>query len=175
VSPKLNQVYDVQKDTWSEAAPPSLPNIDAGGATSGIFAPKRIYIYSEGDDSQAQSYDVDTNSWSNCAPVPTQRYQMKIAVLNDQLYVIGGYTLDYNNLISSTIFGPMPSQLPTALNEKYTPVGYRSVSPAPANSSIAPQTLPVIAFVAVLAVIVVSLLLYRRHQKTNNINPVKKV
>jgi len=40
-------------------------------------------------------------------------------------------------------------------------------TPAPANSPIAAQTLPIIAVVTVLAVIVVSLLLLRRHRKTS--------
>ena len=40
--------------------------------------------------------------------------------------------------------------------------------PAPANSPIAPQTLPIIAIVAIFAVMTVSLLIYRRHRKPVN-------
>jgi nitrous oxidase accessory protein NosD len=47
-------------------------------------------------------------------------------------------------------------------------------TPTPTNLPIVPQTLPIIAIVAVLAIIVVSLLLFKRHRKTQN-NLVKKV
>jgi N-acetylneuraminic acid mutarotase len=112
------QIYDPQTDTWSTAAPPLTELVlDINGdfakaaATSGTFAPKRIYVYA---GATVQIYDPQTNSWTYGSPPPTIRHGLGIGVVDDRLYFIGGFT------------GLSPFEVYTeyATNEKYTPSDY---------------------------------------------------
>ena len=101
-----------------------------------MLAPERIYVF--GADAQlpfwqlttkgfiTQSYDPKTDSWTTCASIPTGRYDVGVAVVDDLLYVIGGFTTQFSN----QGFNPNPIYTYSALNQQYTPVGYGTVSPA---------------------------------------------
>jgi N-acetylneuraminic acid mutarotase len=121
IGPGLTQVYDPSTDSWSTASPSPI-NITAGGAngiaaaaaaTTGIMAPKRIYVY---DKSSLQVYDPQNDSWTFGAAPPTKRQYLGIANVNDTLYFIGGITDDPSGLPWYGL------DLPT--NEQYTPIGY---------------------------------------------------
>jgi hypothetical protein len=56
--------------------------------------------------------------------MPTERVDASVAVVNDKLYVIGGYTIEKG--ISSFF----PSTSSSAVNEEYMPFGYGTVPPA---------------------------------------------
>jgi len=102
----FNQIYDPETDTWNSGT--MMPTLVSGFsvvATSGEFAPKRIYVLSRNTH---QIYDQEIDTWTNGAPMLTSRYSLGVAVVNDELYAIGGYDGD--------------SYL--AVNEKYTPAGY---------------------------------------------------
>jgi N-acetylneuraminic acid mutarotase len=111
-------VYNVANNSWRDAA--SLPNARSFGAavaTSGLIAPKRIYFLG-GYDLNAYSstnriYDVEQNSWSSGASLPSARVYLAVAVVDDVLYTIGGF--DGTNWLN--------------LNERYLPVGYGTVPP----------------------------------------------
>ena len=116
----VTQIYDPKTDTWSLGAPP-LENITLGGngqsayaaATTGLLAPKRIYVY---DGAYLQVYDPDNKSWIFGANPPINRQYLSIAVLNDKLYFIGGFTDHSNNI---------PGHFQDySTNEQYTPFGY---------------------------------------------------
>jgi N-acetylneuraminic acid mutarotase len=128
---KLNQIYDAENDSWSLGASPPLPVILASvGATTGVFAPERIYVFGADADLPfwqlttrkftAQSYDPKTDSWTVCASVPTGRYSAGVAVVDDRLYVIGGFTLEF----PTDRFTLNPSYIYSAVNEQYIPIGY---------------------------------------------------
>jgi N-acetylneuraminic acid mutarotase len=126
-SPKsdLNQVYDPETDTWSRGAlMPSGIRYGAAGATAGVNAPERIYFFS---GSGTQVYDPLNDSWTFGAAMPTGRLSFAVAVVNDMLYAIGGYTETYLDGIWSWPYGP--SITPYAVNEQYTPFGYGTVPP----------------------------------------------
>ena len=125
----LNQIYDAESDSWSTGSPaPVSVVLASAGAAEGVFAAERIYVFGADADMPfyqlsvrgftTQSYDPKTNNWTICASMPTGRFSTGIAVLNDKLYVIGGYTLkggdSVDNLFPSTIF--------SAVNEQYMPV-----------------------------------------------------
>jgi hypothetical protein len=118
------QIYDPDTNAWSTGAP--LPSsIDKGGysvaaATTGIMAPKRIYVY---DGFILQVYDPQNDSWTFGADHLTVRNRVAIGVVNDMLYVIGGYTLTYPNWWSD------PVDTYYATNEQYTPFGYGAAPP----------------------------------------------
>jgi N-acetylneuraminic acid mutarotase len=131
---KVVQIYDPTVDAWTLGTPaPAVVWQSSAGATTGLMAPKRIYViggmagFAEPLDSN-YAYDPEADVWSSAAPVPTARYGPACGVVNDQLYVIGG--------------GIGFPQTTTA-NERYTPIGYGSVSPPePQETVIVPDDLP---------------------------------
>jgi len=89
-----NQIYDTETDTWSFGA--SLPTpmwYTAAGATTGVKAPKRIYVMGGGFTevtNVVNIYDPAFDTWISGSPLPTNRTNHAIAVVNDVLYVMGG-------------------------------------------------------------------------------------
>jgi N-acetylneuraminic acid mutarotase len=141
----LVQIYDPSTDTWSFGTP--MPNVvwqAAAGATTGVWAPKRIYLFG-GLPAQSlfgtnitQVYNPETDSWTMGASMPTSRFNFAVGVVNDTVYAIGG--TPFFNLEGKSI----------AANELYIPFGYEgplppywspppSISPSPTTS---PTSLP---------------------------------
>jgi N-acetylneuraminic acid mutarotase len=111
----LTQIYDPETDTWAAGTPsPTLVILSGGGATSGDLASKRIYVlggfyaYSDRPANFNQVYDPESDTWTTGTPMPTPRGSPGVAVVNDELYAIGGYDGDTH----------------LAVNEKYTPADY---------------------------------------------------
>jgi N-acetylneuraminic acid mutarotase len=140
---QLNQIYNTETDTWSTG---SYPPISIGGgaaaATTGAFAPKRIYAMgvSAGLGTDAplrtnRAYAPKIDSWSAYADMPEIRYNFGIAVVNDTLYVIGGHT--YNS------FGG--SYAPVAWNEQYVPLRYGTPDPSYVPPDLTPPEIAVLS------------------------------
>jgi N-acetylneuraminic acid mutarotase len=110
----LNQIYTPATDTWDfgQSIPTGLWDADAG-ATTGAFAPERIYVlggsYYTVAYNLTQTYDPEVDAWTAGTPMPTPRWSLGVAVVNDELYAIGGKTEE---------------DIYSAANEKYTPIGY---------------------------------------------------
>jgi N-acetylneuraminic acid mutarotase len=131
----LTQVYNPATDTWSYGAP--IPRLSsgatvytAGAATTGSVAPKRIYVMGGGSLTPVYNlnriYDPERDVWSNGTCMPTARSDLDVAVVDDVLYAIGGYT------------GWGGSY--TGANEQYTPIGYGTVdNTAPPVDGTAPE------------------------------------
>jgi len=113
-----NQVYDSKNDTWSsQASLPVAVSHAAACVTSGVTAPKRIYVVGGFDQTNysnaTQAYDFERNVWSSGALMPTARAYLGLAVVDDVLYAIGGFAgLDLLDV-----------------NERYAPLGYGTVPP----------------------------------------------
>jgi N-acetylneuraminic acid mutarotase len=149
ISSELNQIYDPENDSWSLGAPAPSPVILASaGATTGVFAPARIYVFGADADLAfwqlttrkftAQSYDPKTDSWMVCASMLTGRYSASVAVVDDLLYVIGGFTTGFR----TDRFTPNPIYTYSAVNQQYAPIGYGTIPPkisvtAPENKTYA--------------------------------------
>jgi hypothetical protein len=135
----LSQVYDAKTDTWSSASPDFIIlNAAVAGATTGVNAPKRIYViggyYGQTTDFDKpykrtnQIYFPGNDSWALCTPMPIDNWGYAVAVVDDLLYVIGGANINNN--------------LQYAHNLQYTPVGYGTPDPSyvpPLNDSAAPE------------------------------------
>jgi hypothetical protein len=112
----LVQIFDPQTNSWSFGKPiPTPMNLAAAGATTGIVAPKRIYVFG---GSKTQVYDPEADTWSSGADMPTYRYGLAVAVVNDTLYALGGSGVSL-----------------TDANEQYTPIGYGTVTPSPSTTA----------------------------------------
>jgi N-acetylneuraminic acid mutarotase len=113
-----NQVYDAKNDTWSSRASlPVVVSYAAACVTSGVTAPRRIYVVGGFDQANysnaTYAYDFESDVWSSGALMPTARAYLGLVVVNDALYAIGGF--DGLNLL--------------AVNERYVPLGYGTVPP----------------------------------------------
>ncbi len=116
-------IYDTKTDSWSVGA--TIPTTYRGSgiaATTGLHAPKRIYVMGGGicrgfADIEAVSsnyiYDPVSDSWGNSTDMPTARSNPAVVAVNDKLYAIGG------GLTSTSITGT-----PTDVVEVYTPFDY---------------------------------------------------
>jgi hypothetical protein len=143
------QIYDPQSDSWSQGASPPFAVLDAAsGATTGIMAPKRIYVFggwlSDIDGTSiTQVYDPVTNNWTTGESMPTARGWLEVAVVKDKLYAIAGR----NCAICPEL----------DINEEYTPFGYGtpepsyvppSPSPTPSQESTTPEPFPTVLVIA---------------------------
>jgi hypothetical protein len=137
-----NQIYNPENDTWSLGAPLPTVVLDAGaGATTGIMAPKRIYVIGglPGGGGEAikitQAYDPENDRWEFCASMPTARAWLAVAVVDDVVYAIGG---------SSWLFLPKK-----AVNEQYTPIKFGTIEPivqivSPENRTYPSRNVPLV-------------------------------
>jgi N-acetylneuraminic acid mutarotase len=129
------QIFNPNTNNWSLGNPIPVPVTLAGaGATTGIMASKRIYIIGgcptantqeAGGINTTQVYDLKTNRWSVGAEMPTSRYYLAVAVVNDMLYALGG---------AST---PI-----VVTNEQYTPIGYGTPDPTYQTPTASPSQFP---------------------------------
>jgi hypothetical protein len=124
----LNQIYDPETDTWTSGAPPPQPAHRSGAvATSGVSAPKRIYViggevgFMEATNIN-QVYDPQTDIWSTGASMPTARQGLGVAVVNDVIYAIGGSFPDY--LVSTSTSGDLNKPHITLVSAKVTPINF---------------------------------------------------
>ena len=116
-----HQVYDPLTNTWSSASSSATAYFGSAGATTGVNAPSRFYVfgvdyefwYLSYPNSVSLCYDPKTGNWSTFDLMPTKRVGFGVAVVDDQIYAIGGYTLFIGNNIDSS-----------GVNERYTPLGY---------------------------------------------------
>jgi hypothetical protein len=117
------QIYDPQNDSWSQGASPLVGAGYGAVVTTGVLAPKRIYvIYHKSSDYTSNNcvYAPESDSWTFGADFPTNRFNFGVAVVNDLLYAIGGHTYDVGrNGYVETV----------AVNEQYTPMGYGTIPP----------------------------------------------
>jgi len=110
----LTQIYDPQTFSWTYGTPMPSPGWGAAaGVTTGVFAPKRIYVIGGHQTViRNQIYNPETDTWTIGAPMPTNRYGLGVAVVDDVIYAIGG-----------------PGSRESVANEQYTPFGFGTAPP----------------------------------------------
>ncbi|MBN1358603.1 hypothetical protein JW988_07535, partial [Candidatus Bathyarchaeota archaeon] len=118
-------IYNTLNDSWSEIAHGAFEAGIGVGATIGVRAPARVYVLgltNWGYDQVNQAYDPDTDNWTTATPNPLDQRNFGCVVLNDVLYVVGGY---------------VDSETVTDANQAYLPIGF---SPLPEISVLSPLT-----------------------------------
>jgi len=113
------QIFDPKNNQWTAGnSPPNAVYQGAAGATTGILAPKRIYLIG-GSSGLNQIYNPNSDNWTTGVSIPTPRNNLAIAVVNDMLYAIGGSNTAYPSALNIL-----------ADNDQYTPFGYGTIPPA---------------------------------------------
>lgn len=132
------RIYNPKTDTWSlGTSVPSEVMGSSAGVTTGELAPQRIYVLGGNYGSAVsadfnQIYAPETDKWTAGMPMPTPRWSLGVAVVNDELYAIGG-KIDVDTYLT--------------VNEKYTPAGY-----IPEFHSWVPILVMCVTFAAILKV-----------------------
>jgi hypothetical protein len=134
------RIYDTETDNWSEgASPPMAIILGAAAATTGVTAPQKYYLlgiqaglYPHSVNTQV--YDPETDNWTTATPLDEDLINFGVAVVNDILYLIGGYETPSQD---AWLHG---SVVPSAMNEQYCPIGYGKIPPkinvvAPENTT----------------------------------------
>jgi hypothetical protein len=102
-------VYNTTYDSWSKGTlGPSYIDDGVGAATNGVNASIRFYIMGYSPQ-VSYAYDPQTGTWTNTSAILHQRTGFGLAVVNDVIYAIGGFT--------------------TGANEAYFPLGYGTPDP----------------------------------------------
>jgi N-acetylneuraminic acid mutarotase len=125
------EIYNPETDNWTSGASSPYTVSGVAVATTGIMAPKRIYVFSGYDimsgwstsedlTNTNQIYNAQNNTWTLGIDLPTNRIDFNVAVINDMFYVIGGIIRVYPIPFGDVLYDDTPS----AVNEQYTPVGY---------------------------------------------------
>jgi Kelch motif/Galactose oxidase, central domain len=99
----VNEIYNAATNSWTTgAAIPTASWAGVGAIVNGV-----LYVIG-GSDSEGnflnsvQAYDPVTNSWTTgLAPMPTARNSISVAVVNNLIYVIGGYNGTRLNTVES--------------------------------------------------------------------------
>ncbi|MGB9853461.1 MAG: Kelch repeat-containing protein [Candidatus Bathyarchaeales archaeon] len=174
----VTQIYDPKTDTWSLGTPcPVAVRYAAAGGTTGVMAPKKIYVIGgiPGLSSEStginQVYDPERDFWTLGTSMPTSRLWLSVAVVNDMLYALGGTWMILN-----------PQSPIYAVNERYIPFGYGTTTPTdttppqePPQSEPFPTTWAVAAAGSV-AVVGASIVFYfKRFRKNQRRKPMNSV
>ncbi len=137
----VTQVYYPENDSWSSegALGPTFGVTSYATTTLGINAPKKIYVFYNpyGWDVNSfmnQVYDPEKDAWTSGASFSIGRMGFGVAVVDDLIYVIGGFSSTYPSMVSIDQ-NIVITYLPTV--EQYTPFGYGTVPPQ--ISVISPQ------------------------------------
>jgi hypothetical protein len=180
----LNQIYDTETDTWTTgASTPTAMGSVASGATTGVLAPERIYIvYSYPFPKETAvigtNYSIPTilnifdpllNNWTTI-DAPISQSENAMSVVNDTLFIIGGSSQWYLDAKYTGFIGMVPTQKVY----QYIPFGYNPLkansnetgSNPTANTNIPSNVSPIVLIfgVSIAVLLVVALLLYKRHR-----------
>lgn len=136
-------IYDTATDSWSLGA--AIPTYQFGRAvaTSGVCAPKKIYVIggyiNSGSSSNPNSrvtnitqvYDPILDDWSLGAEMLTARTAFSVVAVDDAFYALGGAGI-FGNILSSY----------KNVNEVYYPGGYGTSDPTYIPPTPTPTSTP---------------------------------
>jgi hypothetical protein len=129
-------IYDPRLDIWSEGKTQEIDDagfIMAAGVTTGVYAPKNVYIFSYTVKSQSMiatmwTYNPLKDAWLTAKVMPTYIYVYGIAEVDDVLYVFG-----------QTEYDEAKKQF-DEVNMQYVPIGYDPLGYPTLPTTTAPMT-----------------------------------
>jgi N-acetylneuraminic acid mutarotase len=136
------QIYDVDNNSWSTGKSLPVLTVQAvSGATTGVNAPKRIYVIGgrlNGPIDATQIYDPAIDEWTSGAAFPTTHdyvtEYLAAANVNDTIFTVGGIAQANEGFYE--------------LTEQYVPTGYNGtiIQPQPSTTeSTSPSPSPSVA------------------------------
>jgi hypothetical protein len=157
-------IYDPKTDVWREG---KTTGYHGGGmavavATSGCFAPQRVYVLSGGSAiffmpiGFVSAYDPLSGTWEQIKDDPIPRARFGVAVLDDVLYVIGG-----------ALLGTEGKREASSVNEQYVPIGYHGTGFSGSGSGSPVDNLVFVGAIVgtvVVVAVAVSLLLFFKNK-----------
>lgn len=172
ISESLTQIYDPETDNWSFGFAPPFPVDNAGGATIAGIMPQRIYVIDgrrfDLEVAYNQVYNPETDSWSIGVPMPTARFGLAVAVVNNKIYTIGGSTGMYYNVVQTDLneqYDPLKDQpIPATLSTSPTPSQEATSTPESGWVSLQ-TTLAAVACAVGIAVVSAGLLVFFKRRK----------
>jgi N-acetylneuraminic acid mutarotase len=147
----LTQIYTPETDTWTYGSQiPRGVQAAMAVATKGTTVLKAIYVMGGFEGfvwavDYVQIYHPENDSWTTGIPLPTARYDLALAVVEDEIYAIGGSNGLYQDA--------------TTQNDRYIP--FRDQT----EPEQGPFPTLVAASIACVAVIGVGLLVYFKKRK----------
>ena len=161
-----NQIYDVENDTWSLGdSLPTYTYYAAAVATTGVMAPKRIYVIGGGltePTDFVHVYDPLSDNWTSGTPMPTNRTSLAVGLVNDIIYAMGG-NLGWEGGEWPLYGYPLGT---TDVIEQYIPFGYGTIpKPTPEPEPEPFPTVLVVVSIASVAVVGIGLLVYFKKRK----------
>ena len=182
----LVQVYDTKTDQWTNETPlPTKMSAMAASATTGAQAPKRIYVVGGIPANEAgdplygehelyllvnwmQSYNPETQNWSNVTSMPTARRELCLLNLNDKLYALGGAYANGMYTTANEVYTPadygtaVPEPSPT-IHE--SPSSTNSPSPSATASEFPVDASWIVAAAIIIAAVAIGALIYFKRRK----------
>ena len=124
-------IYNTLNDSWSESARGTFKQGNGIGLTVGFRAPVAVYVLGRSNGQVNQVYDPGTGNWTSATPNSIDQWDFGFVVLNDVLYVIGGYldsemgdVTDANQVYFPIGFSPLPKiMVLSPLTQTYNRVG----------------------------------------------------
>jgi hypothetical protein len=94
---KQIQIYDPALDTWVTGSfiPNDLASNYAIAATTGVYAPVKVYFFNLYRQQDTQVFDLQTGNWTTGAPMSLPiRVGFRVITANDHIYAIGGIVIE---------------------------------------------------------------------------------
>lgn len=108
----LMQAYDVATDSWATLAPMPTARAAAGAAVVG----NALYVIGGRTGSQPRSglaladverYDIDADTWTTVASLPTPRSDMAVVTKGGKIYVFGGWNHNTGVINNVDVYDPV--------------------------------------------------------------------
>jgi Kelch motif len=155
ISNSAIQIYDTKTDSWSLG--PHPPTVQRSADAVTILdkqGRELIYIFGGGGYGNytdlVQIYDPQNDVGDVGSPLPTPRYGLAVAVVNGQIYALGGIT-------SGGAYGTL-----LATNERYSPLESLP-TPTPTPTAVPFPTVPLMTVsVTIVVLAAAGFLLYRK-------------
>ena len=132
----LVQIFDPSTNQWGQGTPMPIAMMSmAAAATTGIYAPQRIYVVGGWENfsflNYTQIYDPQTGNWSNGSSIRTATRDLCLENVNDKLYAFGGQNSSFAYLTTNLEYTPTGLPKPIA-----SPSPALTSSPSPTTSTI---------------------------------------